>query len=75
MILQAICIGWELGTYGADSEVGRYLGNHEGACDYEGMQSHADVEAFEVFAKDNILRGEKGKSREPLNNFGTKCTE
>ena len=45
-----------LGNYGTDREVAKYLGNHEGTCDCEGMQSHADVDAFKVFAKDNFLR-------------------
>ena len=50
----------ELGNYGADSEVEQYLGNREGTGDYEGMQGHADVEAFKVFAKDNFSRDKKG---------------
>ena len=52
--------GGELGDCGAESEVGRYLENHEGACDYEGLQSHAGVGAFGVSAKDSFLRWKKG---------------
>ena len=33
-----------------------------GTGDYEGLQSHVDVEAFKVFAKDNFLREEQEKS-------------
>ena len=50
-----------MGNYGADSEAGQYLGNLEGACDKEGMRSHADVGAFKVSAEDNFLREKKGE--------------
>ena len=49
----------EFENYGADSDVEQYLGNRAGAGDCEGLQSHADVEAFKVFAEDDLLR-EKG---------------
>ena len=63
----------ELGNYGTDSEVDRYHGNREGAGDYEGLQSHADVEAFKVLAEEIFSREKQEKFRESLNNYGAKC--
>ena len=58
-----IDLDWaELGNYGAVSEVGRYLENREAACDYDGLQSRAEVDAFKVCAKDNFLRERKENS-------------
>ena len=62
----------ELRYYGADSEVAQYLRYHDGACDYEGLQRPADVEAFVVFAKDNFPRGKKGKIPRPFKQFRNK---
>ena len=64
----------ELGNYGTDSEVGRYLENHDGTCDYEDMNNQTDIAAYKVFAEDNIVRKSKEAIFEPLNNSGGKCS-
>ena len=61
-----------MGRYGADSEMGRYLENHDGSCDYEDTNNQTDIAAYKVFAKDNIVREKQGGISEPLSNFGTK---
>ena len=47
---------WELGNYGTDSEVGRYLANDDGTCDYGDTNKQADIGAFKVPPNDNIGR-------------------
>ena len=51
-----------------------YLENHDGACDYEDMNNQTVIEAYKVFAKDNIERQNKDEIRDPLNNVGGKCS-
>ena len=50
--------------------MGRYLDNQDGTCAYEDMDNQADIGAYKVPAKDNIVRENKEAIREPLNNFG-----
>ena len=57
-------LNWEeLENYGTDLEGEQYLGNHEGAGDYEGLQSRADVDAFKVFTEDNFCAKRKENPR------------
>ena len=61
---QAIWIGG--GDYGTDSELGRYLGNHDGSCEYEDMNNQADIEVLKVFANDIIIRRKQGEEQRPF---------
>ena len=62
-----IGLDWgEFGNYGTDSEAGRYLGNHDGTCDYEGKNNKTDTDAFKVFADDNITRKRQGRELRPI---------
>ena len=61
-----------MGNYGTDSEAWGYMGNRDGACDYDDMNNRADIEAYKVLAIDNIIRGNKEETNDPLNYFGAK---
>ena len=63
----------EIENYGADSEVGEYLINHDGACDYGDIADAAEIAAYEVFGKDNIDRNTENKHNALPNNSGEKC--
>ena len=49
-----IDLDWgELENYEADSEVGGYLVNHDGICDYGDISDPAEIEAYKVSGKEN----------------------
>ena len=52
----------ELGNYGTDSLLVRYLENHDGTCDYEDMNSQSDIDAYKVSVNDNIVRKTRKRS-------------
>ena len=62
----------ELGNYGADSGVGRYLVNHDGTCDYGGISDPAGSDAYKVFGKENIKRQYRGKAIRTFKQFRAK---
>ena len=47
-------MGGGLENYGADSELGRYLVNRDGACDYGDVDDPAEIDAYKVQAQENI---------------------
>ena len=48
-------LDWEgLGKYGAGSEAGGYLVSRDGACDYGDIGNPAEIDAYKVFAKENV---------------------
>ena len=51
----------ELENYGADSEVGRFLVNRDGACDYGDVSDPTAIEAYKVFARENLEREHQGR--------------
>ena len=62
----------EVGNYGTDSEVEQFLQNNEGTQGYEELQSPTDVEAFRIFAKEQILRERKGNKPRNFSQFNKK---
>ena len=51
---------WDVENYGADSEVVKFLQNHEGAQGCEGLRHQTDMGFYRIFAKDQIVRDRKG---------------
>ena len=65
----------EVGNYGADSEVAKFLQNDEETQGCEELRSPTDVEVFKIFAKDQILpERERGKKPRNFNKFNKKLT-
>ena len=58
----------DVGNYGTDSEVDKFLQNNEETQGYEELQNQTDVDVYKIFAKEQIVRGGKGKNREILAN-------
>ena len=65
----------ELENYGADSELWRYLVNHDGKCDYGDIGDPSETDAYNVFPKCNIGSEYQEGGRALVNNFETKCME
>ena len=53
----------EVGNYGADREAGQFLQNNEETQGYEELRRPTEVGVFRIFAKEQILRGGRGKPR------------
>ena len=61
-------------NYGTDIEVGGYLLNRDGALDYGEISGPAEIEAYEVSGKWNLIRNHQGKRNVLSGNFETKYT-
>ena len=59
-------------NYGADSEAGRYLVNHDGACDYGDIGDPSEIESYKVPAEDNIKRQYQGREPRTFKQFRDK---
>ena len=63
-----------IANYGTDSEAGYYPLNREGVFYYGEIGGPTEIDAYEVFGKENLIRTRQGKeTRTLLNNFGAKC--
>ena len=51
---------------------GGYLLNHDGTCDYGEIIDPGDIEAFEVFGNEDIIRNQQGKDRRTFKRFRDK---
>ena len=68
-------LDWEdVGNYGEDSEVGKFLQNNEETQGYGGLQYRADMGVYEVFAEEQIIRDRKGKSPRTFKQFEKRIT-
>ena len=70
-----IDLDWgEVGNYGADSGVEQFLQNNEETQGYEELQNQADMDVYEIFAKEQILRDREGKNQRSVKQFTKKLT-
>ena len=68
-VVSPIDLDWgELGNRGTASEVGRYLENHDGTCDYENMNNATDIDAYNVFAMTTLF-GKQGREQRLFKQF------
>ena len=59
----------EIKNYGTDSEVGDYLLNHDGNCDYEEIRAPTETEAYQVSEKGDLFRNRQGREERPYKQF------
>ena len=63
-------LDWEgIDNYGADSDVGNYVVNHDQTYDYGGLDKAIDVEAYKAFGEEQMPRKSLGKSERAFRIF------
>ena len=66
-------LDWEdVGNSGADSEVEQFLQNNEETQGYEELQNQTDMEAYNIFAKEQNLRDREGGGPRSFKQFKKK---
>ena len=62
----------EIENYGTDGDLEQLLRSNGGTQGYGDLQTPTDVEAYKIFAKEQIARGRNGKTRRSFRQFGKK---